>query len=67
MDCDITIIELKNEDGIYNYLEIDNDIINNISNIDSKKNESIYTIQYKRQKEEPSVSYGIIDEINHYT
>ena len=65
-DCDITIIEVKNEDGIYNYLEIDNDIINNISNVDYKK-ESIYTIQYKRQKEEPSVSYGIIDEINQDT
>ena len=62
-DCDITIIEVKNEDGINNYLEIDNDIINNISNVDYKK-ESIYTIQYKRQKEEPSVSYGIIYEIN---
>ena len=38
-----------------------------MSNIDYKKKESIYTFQYKRQKEEPSVSYGIIDEINHYT
>ena len=66
MVCDITIIEVKNEDGINNYLEIDNDIINNISNVNFKK-ESIYTIQYERQKEEPSVSFGIIDEINNYT
>ena len=68
-DYDITIIEIKNKDGINNYLEIDDNILENISNISYIK-KSIYIIQYEGKEEEASVSYGIlknIDESNNYT
>ena len=64
-EYDITIIEIKNEDKINNYLELDDNIINDIlkndnNNIDYK-DKTIYIIQYP--KGELSVSYGILDQI----
>ena len=68
-EYDITIIKIKEKkDKINNYLEIDDNIIQNKSNIYVK--ESIYTIQYEGDREEVSVSYGIIkgiDELDNYT
>ena len=64
-EYDITIIEIKNEDEINNYLELDdniiNDIINNNNRNDKYKDKTIYIIQYP--KGELSVSYGILDNI----
>ena len=69
-EYDITIIEIKEkEDKINKYLEIDDKIIGNKSNISYIK-ESIYIIQYEGEKEGVSVSYGIIkgiDEKDKYT
>ena len=58
---DITIIEIKEEDGINDYLELDDKIINDIisnknENLISEK-ETIYIIHYPEG--ELSVSYGI--------
>ena len=64
-EYDITIIELKNEDNIKNYLDLDDIILDNILNNKNKikeyKNETIYIIQYPENK--LSVSYGILDKI----
>ena len=65
-EYDITIIEIKEEDNINNYLELDNNIINDILNNDNNLNEeykdkTIYMIQYPKGK--LSVSYGILTEI----
>ena len=69
-EYDITIIEIKEKsDKINNYLELDYNLNDNMSNIDYVK-ESIYLIQYEGAKTEVSVSYGIlngIDELNRYT
>ena len=65
-EYDITIIEIKNEDEINNYLELDDNIINDIiNNINKNKNymdKTIYIIQYP--KGELSVSYGILNNIS---
>ena len=64
-EYDITIIEIKEEDNIKNYLELDDIIINDIINNKNKNkgyiNETIYIIQYPENK--LSVSYGILDKI----
>ena len=64
-EYDITIIEIKKEDNINNYLELDeiiiNDIINNINKNKIYINETIYIIQYPENK--LSVSYGILENI----
>ena len=64
-EYDITIIEIKEEDNINNYLELDdiiiNDILNNINKNKEYKNETVYIIQYPENK--LSVSYGILDKI----
>ena len=69
-DYDVTIIEIEeNKDGINHYLDIDNDILKNKSKISFIK-PSVYTIQYESNKNEVSVSYGIIrsrDEKSNYT
>ena len=62
---DVTIIEIKDDDDIHDFLELDNDIINNILN-DNNKNiyyikNIIYVIQYTQRS--LSVSYGIIRNI----
>ena len=61
---DITIIEIKdNKDKINNFLELDENVINNESIIPYIK-KSIYIIQYEGEKEEVSVSYGIMKNID---
>ena len=64
-EYDITIIEIKKEDEINNYLELDdniiNDIIGNINRNEKYIDKTIYIIQYP--KGELSVSYGILDDI----
>ena len=64
-EYDITIIEIKDQDNIKNYLELDDNIINDIlSNKNSNKeyiDETIYIIQYPEGK--LSVSYGVLDNI----
>ena len=68
---DITIIELKESDNINNYLELDEQIINDIIvNIHNKKgndniiyiNQTVYIIQYPES--DLSVSYGTILNIS---
>ena len=64
-EYDVTIIEIKDSDSIEDFLELDENLINNIIN-DRNKNdkyldETIYIIQYPEGK--LSVSYGIIDKI----
>ena len=65
-EYDITIIEIKEEDGINNYLELDDKIINDIINNDNENIEYMdktsYIIQYPDG--ELSVSYGIISNIS---
>ena len=64
-EYDITIIEIKEKDGIKSFLELDEDIISDIiknkNKNDKYKDESIYIIQYPEGK--LSVSYGIINNI----
>jgi len=64
-EYDITIIEIKDEDNINNYLELDDIIMNDIltqKNYDKEYiKETIYIIQYPDNK--LSVSYGILDKI----
>ena len=49
-EYDITIIEIKDTDEIKNYLELDDniiqDVLNNINRNDKYKDETIYIIQY---------------------
>ena len=62
---DITIIELKDSDEINNYLELDDNIINQVlndSNLNSEYiDETVYIIHYPENK--LSVSYGTLDKI----
>ena len=64
-DYDVTIIELKEADGIKNYLELDDIIINDILNKENKikeyKNETLYIIQYPINK--LSSSFGVLSDI----
>ena len=64
-EYDITIIEIKENDNIKNYLELDDIIIEDILNNYNKNNKyidkTIYIIQYPEG--ELSVSYGILDNI----
>ena len=59
-EYDITIIEIKEEDNINNYLELDDKIINDLFEKNNKNKEyvdkTVYLIQYP--KGELSVSYG---------
>ena len=59
---DITIIEIRSEDGINNenFLELDDSFLKNHSEL-SYKDESIYVLQYKEENR-ASVSYGLILE-----
>ena len=63
-EYDITILEIKTEDEIKNFLELDDIILNDIINNENKNLEymdkTIYIIQYP--KGELSVSYGVLDE-----
>ena len=62
---DTTMIEIKEEDGINNFMELDdriiNDIINNKNQIEQYDEETIYIIHYPEGQ--LSVSYGIISGI----
>ena len=64
-EYDITIIEIKEEDEINNFLELDdnilNDIIKNENENDDYIDKTFYIIQYP--KGELSVSYGILFKI----
>ena len=64
-EFDITIIEIKEEDVIINYLELDDAILNDILNNKNKNKDfidkTIYIIQYPES--ELSVSYGILEDI----
>ena len=61
-DYDVTIIEIKNEDNVNHYLEIDdkviNDIINNHNQNKDYIDKTVYIMQYPEG--ELSVSYGNI-------
>ena len=64
-EYDITIIEITGQDKIYNFLELDDNIIYDII-FDKNKNmqyldSTIYAIQYPEGR--LSVSYGILDKI----
>ena len=62
---DTTIIEIKEEDGIDNYLELDdkilNDIINNKNEIGEYEANAIYMLQYPDHR--LLVSYGMLEKI----
>ena len=64
-DQDITIIEIKKEDNINNYLKLDDQIINDILNESNENKDyidkTVYIIQYPEG--ELSVSFGIIEKI----
>ena len=64
-EYDTTIIEIKYEDEIKDFLELDdeiiNDIINNINGNEDYIDKTIYIIQYPEG--ELSVSYGILQRI----
>ncbi len=59
IEYDTTIIEIKDKDGINNFMELDDNYYNNY------KNKSIYIIQYGSEKK-IGVSYGIINDIDNY-
>ena len=59
-EYDITIIEMNEKDNINNYLELDNNIINELN--EELIDKTIYIIQYPEG--ELSVSYGILDNIH---
>ena len=63
-EYDSTIIELKEEDNIKNYIELDEKILNGINNDFFGKDyldKTSYIIQYP--KGYSSVSYGVIENI----
>ena len=64
-DQDITIIEIKKNDEIKNYLELDDIIMNDILYDNNKNKElidkTVYIIQYPESQ--LSVSYGIVESI----
>ena len=61
-DFNTTIIELKQNDNITNYLELDDNLFSNNSR-SLYKNGSIYMLQYLNGGN-ASVSYGILNELN---
>ena len=63
-EYDTTIIELKEEDNIKEYLELDDNIFKDNEKV-FYEGESIYIIQYPNGKE-ACVSYGILNRINDY-
>ena len=63
-EYDTTIIELKEEDNIKDYLELDDKLFKDNENL-IYKGKSIYIIQYING-EEACVSYGLLNGINKY-
>ena len=68
---DVTIIEIKKEDNINNYLELDDKIINDIMDNSNKNNEyinaNIYMIHYIKDKRYLSLSFGKILQNDEYS
>ena len=63
-DYDITIIELKDEDKIKDYLELDDNLLKD--NLDIiYKSKSIYTLHYPNEKN-ACVSYGLLNTLDNY-
>ena len=64
-EYDVTIIEIKDNDNVNNYLELNeiiiNDILNNKNQNKEFEDKTIYVIQYP--KGELSVSYGVLTNI----
>jgi len=58
-DSQITIIEIKEKDGIINFLELDK----NIYNPDFFRNESIYFLYFLGNEDTGRVSFGILHDI----
>jgi len=64
-ELDVTFIEIREEDGIKSFLELDNDLEKKEDQIEEKlKKKSIYIIQYPR--DEICVSFGIINFFNDF-
>ena len=61
-DLDITIIEIKNNDNITHFLDLDSDCLEEEGSIMFER-KSIYNISYPKDKD-VSVSYGMINKIN---
>ena len=70
-NCYVTIIEIKEEDNINNYLELDDKIINDIMDNSNKNNEyinaNIYMIHYIKDKRYLSLSFGKILQDDKYS
>ena len=63
-DYDIALIELKEEDKIKNYLELDDNLFQDNPKI-IYENKSIYVLQYQNNKNE-CVSYGLLNSMDKY-
>ena len=63
-DYDITLIELNDGDKIKDYLELDDNLFQDNSEL-IYENKSIYTLHYKNGKN-VCVSYGLLHNINKY-
>ena len=64
-DYDITIIQLNDDDNIYNFLELDDRLKDDIIKLnETYKNTSIYIIQYLNGKK-AAVSYGLLTEMDY--
>ena len=63
-EYDITIIELREEDNIKDYLKLDDNLFQDNSEINYKDN-SIYILNYSNGSN-AEVSYGILNNINGY-
>ena len=63
-DYDIALIELKEEDKIKDYLELDDNLFQDNPKI-IYENKSIYVLQYQNNKNE-CVSYGLLNSMDKY-
>ena len=61
-DYDLTLIEIKDVDKIFNYFELDENILSQENPKSYYENKTIYVIQYVNM-EKASVSYGIINDL----
>ena len=61
---DITIIELKKEDGIVKYLELDDNLLKENSEIDYQS-KTIYNLHYSKEGK-ACVSYGLLKEVTDF-
>ena len=63
-EFDLTLIELREEDNIKDYLELDDNLFQNNSEL-NYKNKSIYILHYPNE-DTAEVSYGILNNIDKY-